>query len=59
MENGKDTVNKDVDAGCGGLFELQRVRQHFVFVPFSPFPISSTRQLFFWLLTPLISFTWS
>ena len=29
MENGKDTVNKDVDAGCGGLFGPQRVRQHF------------------------------
>ena len=29
MENGKDTVNKDVDAGSGGLFGLQRVGQPF------------------------------
>ena len=29
MENGKDSVHKDVDAGCGGLFGLQRVGQPF------------------------------
>ena len=29
MENGKDTVNKDVDAGSGDLFGLQRARQPF------------------------------